>query len=108
MIIIRSFLFIAVVFTGLTAPAASQTQRISPRTLVSNLYKQHKRQSPFFQTRSRALLDKYFERQLANRIWQEARASRGEVGKLNADPLYNAQDTQIRNFAPQERMEGTT
>ena len=107
--IVRSVLLMGILLTGLSAPAAAQSTRgISPRTLVSNLFKQHKRKSPFFQTRSRALLDKYFQRQLASRIWQEARASRGDVGKLDADPLYNAQDIEIRDFALQERIVGTT
>ena len=45
------------------------------RTVVLNLYSQHKRQSPFFQTRSRVVLDRYFTRELADLIWQDARAS---------------------------------
>ena len=71
-----------------------------------SLYNQHKRQSPFFQTRSRALLDRYFSSELADLIWSDARASRGEVGALNGDPLYNAQDMQIRNFSVRERVTG--
>jgi len=109
---VKVILLIALLSCGLTSYAEAQqirqsTLRVSPRTHVSNLYKQHQRQSPFFQTRSRALVDKYFDRTLANLIWQEARSTRGEVGVLNADPLYNAQDTQIKNFALRERMVGS-
>ncbi|MBC8029238.1 MAG: DUF3828 domain-containing protein [Pyrinomonadaceae bacterium] len=82
-------------------------RRVAPRTVVLSLYNQHKRQSPFFQTRSRALLDRYFTRELADLIWQDARSSRGEVGALDGDPLYNAQDMQIKNFAVRERSVGT-
>lgn len=70
----------------------------TPETLVASLYKQHKRRSPFFQTRSRALLDQYFERRLGNLIWKDAVRSKGEVGRLDGDPLYNAQDMEIKNF----------
>src|SRR5438128_2133610 len=75
------------------------TKKISPDAVVANLYKQHKKRSPFFQTRSRALLDEFFEKNLANLIWKDAVTSKGEVGALGADPLYNAQDTDIKNFA---------
>ncbi len=81
-------------------------RRVAPRTVVLNLYSQHRRQSPFFQTRSRVLLDRYFVNELANLIWQDALASRGEVGALNGDPLYNAQDLKIRAFAVRERATG--
>lgn len=74
------------------------TKRPSPNALVANLYKQHKKRSPFFQTRSRALLDEFFESHLASLIWKDAVTSKGEVGALGADPLYNAQDTDIKNF----------
>src|ERR1700682_1890192 len=71
----------------------------SPDTLVANLYKQEKRRSPFFQTRSRAWLDMYFEKTLGDLIWKDAIRSKGEVGLLDGDPLYNAQDMEITNFA---------
>lgn len=86
--------------TALAIPtqARSRTPRPSPETVVANLYRQHKRATPFFQTRSRALLDKYFDKQLADLLWKDANTNRDEVGPLDGDPLYNAQDTQIKNF----------
>jgi hypothetical protein len=70
----------------------------SPRAVVVSLYKQHKKRSPFFQTRSRALLDKYFARELAGVLWRDAHSSKGEVGAIDGDPLFNAQDREIKNF----------
>jgi len=78
--------------------AATAKIQTSPRLLVANLYKQHKKRSPFFQTRSRALLDRYFEKTLANLILQDAIRSRGEVGSIDGDPLFNAQDMEIKKF----------
>jgi hypothetical protein len=74
--------------------------RFSPAALVNDLYKahQHKR-GPFFQTRNRALLYKYFEKSLAGMIWKDAVSSKGEVGVIDGDPLYDAQDMEIKNFA---------
>src|SRR5882672_174303 len=74
--------------------------RTSPDALVKALYWQHDhKHSPFFQTRSRALLYKYFEKTLADLIWKDAVHSKGEVGAIDGDPLYDAQDMEIRKFA---------
>ena len=86
-----------------TPPAVEEKSAQSataPDALVKDLYKQHDAQkSPFFQTKNRALVDKYFDKNLAEMIWKDAKESNGEVGALGADPLYNAQDTDIKNFA---------
>src|SRR6266403_1652455 len=78
-----------------------QTSRpSSPDALVRELYRVHnQKHSPFFQTRSRALLYKYFEKSLADLIWKDAVTAKGEVGALDGDPLYDAQDVEIKKFA---------
>ena len=79
-------------------PAA--THRLSPNALVSNLYREHDRKrGPFFQTRSRALLYKYFEKDLADMIWKDRVNAKEEVGAIDGDPLYDAQDMEIKKFA---------
>src|SRR5438552_18935080 len=82
------------------AHAQSQRNlRASPGALVADLYKAHRRKrSPFFQTRSRALLYKYFEKSLADMIWKDAVSSKGEVGAIDGDPLYEAQDTEVKHL----------
>lgn len=83
-----------------TVQAQSITTRTSPEELVASLYKaHHQKHSPFFQTRSRALLYKYFEKRLADLIWKDAVTAKGEVGVIDGDPLYDAQDMEIKNFA---------
>jgi len=44
------------------------------------------------------LLNRYFTRELADLIWKDRINSKGEVGALDGDPLYNAQDIEIKNF----------
>lgn len=67
--------------------------------LVSDLYRRHDAgDSPFFQTESRAKVDAYFEPSLATLIWNDAIESEGEVGAIGFDPLYNAQDADIKNL----------
>lgn len=89
---------VAVSYSVNAAQPSRRTRVISPRQLVVNLYAQHKTRSPFFQTKSRALLDKFFDRTLAGLIWRDARSSGEEVGALDGDPLFNAQDMEIKNF----------
>ena len=79
---------------------ANTNPQSSPDELVADLYKMHaKDQSPFFQAENRALVDKYFKKSLADLIWKDAVSSKGEVGALDSDPLYDAQDTEIKNFS---------
>jgi hypothetical protein len=105
---VKPILFIAALVLATTLTAAfpgtvygqtAATMRLSPKALVADLYREHKRKhSPFFQTKSRALLYKYFEKSLADMIWKDAVSSKGEVGALDGDPLYDAQDTEIKTF----------
>lgn len=88
--------------TNTPTPAPSvenQTAKIAPDALVKDLYKQHDAEkSPFFQKENHRLVDKYFAKSLADTIWKEANEDRDGVGALEADPLYFAQDTDIKNF----------
>lgn len=87
--------------TANATPANAQpAQKASgPDAVVKELYKEHDaNKSPFFQTKDRAAVDKYFTKKLADLIWQDAVSSKGEVGALEADPLYDAQDTKITDL----------
>jgi Protein of unknown function (DUF3828) len=87
-------------FAILPALQAQTAARSTPNALIADLYNAHNhKRGPFFQTRSRALLYKYFEKDLADLIWKDAINSKGEVGVIDGDPLYNAQDMEIKNFA---------
>jgi Protein of unknown function (DUF3828) len=97
---VRMILFAAGLMIVACAVLSAQTKAPSADGLVKDLYRVHnQKHSPFFQTRSRALLDKYFEKNLANLIWKDARTSKGEVGVIDGDPLYDAQDMEIKKFA---------
>ncbi len=73
---------------------------VAPNVLVAQLYASEKKgTNPFFQTKKRALLDKFFTKDFADLIWNDAKNTpEGEVGVLDFDPLYNAQDTKITIF----------
>lgn len=108
---IKLMLVIVVLLGGLS-PSAGATQaskssrQMSPKELVGDLYRQHAKESPFFQTRSRALIEKYFAAELGNLIWRDAHSSGDEVGALDGDPLFNAQDMDIKNFSIHEGVGG--
>jgi hypothetical protein len=86
--------------TAATAFGQATTSPKSADALVAELYKAHdQKRGPFFQTKSRALLNKYFEKSLADMIWKDRVSSKNEVGVLDGDPLYDAQDMEIKNFA---------
>jgi len=71
----------------------------APETVVQALYKAHDAQkSPFFQSKDRALVDKYFSKQLADLIWKDATTHTSDVGAIDGDPLYDAQDVEIKDF----------
>lgn len=80
--------------------AGSRFQAKTAESVVADLYKAHDaKKSPFFQTKNRALVDRYFVKTLADLIWKDANSSSGEVGAIDGDPLYNAQDMEIKRFA---------
>ena len=96
-------LLLASLLVSLTSISVAQPRaRITPNTVVRNLYAARKRPAtdPFFQTKSRARLNKYFTKDLGDLIWKDAVASAKsrEVGALEGDPLYNAQDMKITAF----------
>jgi len=71
----------------------------APETVVQALYKAHDaKKSPFFQSKDRALVDKYFSKPLADLIWKDATTHTSDVGVIDGDPLYNAQDMEIKDF----------
>jgi hypothetical protein len=77
------------------APAVS-----SPSAVVRELYKIHRNgYGPLFEKKGRKYHEKFFDRKLADLIWKDlTETPEGEVGHIDFDPLFNAQDTQIKNF----------
>jgi hypothetical protein len=84
--------------------AETPVPQSSPEALVSDLYKQ--KSSPFFQTKDHGLVSKYFSERLAQLIWKDAVSSKGEVGALDFDPRYDAQDTDIKKFSLRKSKSG--
>lgn len=90
------------------ANMSGAAQQTTPDALVKDLYKTHdKDNGAILDGKSRRLIDKYFDKTLAELLWKDLTTQRDEVGVLDFDPFYNAQDTQIKNFRVGEpKIEG--
>jgi hypothetical protein len=87
---------IAFLLTLLTATIAFAGER-SPKDVVAELYKTHdsKKHDPFVETE---LLSRYFDAELLKLYLKDQREAKGEVGRLESDPLYYSQDFEIKDF----------
>ena len=85
---------------GFAQKKAATAATVAPDVVVKNLYAAQKNEktNPFFQSKNRALVDKYFAKEFADMIWNDAVAAKGEIGTIDFDPLYNSQDPQITNL----------
>jgi hypothetical protein len=72
----------------------------SPEKVVTELYSAHKgKADPLVYPASKKLLRAYFEKGLLSLYLKDQSESKGEVGKLDFDPLYDAQDFDIKDFS---------
>lgn len=72
----------------------------SPDGVVRELYRVHNDgRGGVFEAKGKTHIYIFFDRKLADLIWKNiTETPEGEVGNLDFDPLYNAQDTKITNF----------
>lgn len=72
-----------------------------PETIVKELYRAHRNgDGRVFERQGRKQQQKFFDRKLAALIWKNlSETPAGEVGNIDFDPLFNAQETQVRNFS---------
>ncbi len=103
-------LFIAVICSAFSAVRAAQT--LAPDALVRDLYKMHAEdfkggKDRLLNGKSRKFLDQYFDKNLAGLMWKDLTTHKDEVGVLDFDPLYNAQDADIKKLiVGQPKIEG--
>lgn len=101
-LLVIAFAFATLSHSLLTVAARGQTRHVesSPSGVIQSLYKLHNDgKGPIFTKAGKKYLSRYFDSQLTALIWKEvAGTPAGEVGNLDFDPFYNAQDTQITSF----------
>lgn len=78
----------------------NEAKKTAPEAVVKDLYKTHDNgNGKILDGKNRALLDKYFDKNLAGLMWKDLTTHQEEVGVLDFDPFFNAQEIEIKNFA---------
>jgi hypothetical protein len=89
--------FALVLLVSVLTAAFSSAAEPSAKDLVAQLYQAHRsKHDPLDETQ---LLGRYFDSALLKLYLKDKREAKGEVGRLDGDPLYNAQDIQIKNLS---------
>jgi len=91
---------LAVFAASAYAVSAKEKQAdVSPQSLVSKLYRlRSKKGDPLRNPTDQKSLGHYFSAHLAQLYVQDQIDAKGEVGRMEADPLYYAQDFEITDF----------
>jgi hypothetical protein len=88
---------VPVLLVSLLIAAISSAADLSAKDLVAQLYQAHRsKHDPLDETQ---LLGRYFDPALLKLYMKDKREAKGEVGRLDGDPLYNAQDIEIKDFS---------
>ena len=90
-------MFRTVVFLLTLITATTFAGQLSPKDVIAQLYKAYgTEQSSAGETR---LFTRCFDDELLRLYLKDKREAKGEVGRINSVPLYNAQDTEITDLS---------
>jgi hypothetical protein len=98
----REFIVVTVCFFNLCGVRAETSLPAAtfPTKIVTGLYSAHRgKGDPLQYPASKKFLGAYFEKGLLSLFLKDQLESQGEVGKLDFDPLYAAQDFEIKDFS---------
>ena len=96
-----SLIALLVISGTVFAQTSTRAQSInSPNSVVRELYRVHNNgRGHVFEKKGKRYIYRFFDQKLADMLWKElTETPEGEVGNLDFDPLYNAQDTGITKF----------
>jgi hypothetical protein len=97
-----SLIPLLVILASLSSHAAQRVRPTnSPDSVIRELYRVHNNgKGGVFEAKGKKYIYKFFEQKLADLIWKDiSETPESELGNLDFDPLYNAQDTGITNFS---------
>jgi hypothetical protein len=90
-------MFKTIMFLLTMSAAMAMGGELSPKDVVAQFYQAHaSKHDPLTETQ---LLSRYFDAELLKLYLKDKREAKGEVGRLDGDPLYNAQEVEITEFA---------
>jgi hypothetical protein len=88
---------VLVLLVSVLTAAISTAADLTAKDVVAQLYQAHRsKHDPLDETQ---LLGRYFDAALLKLYLKDKREAKGEVGRLDGDPLYNAQDIEIKDFS---------
>ena len=81
----------------LTKRPPDSAPRSAADRLIRALYFEHsKTENPFRETGNRALIDQFFSKQLADRIWNDQRMKNGTWKRSAVNPLFGVPDNEVK------------
>jgi len=84
---------------SLLTTIGSAAEPPAPHLIVKELYAAHaSEKSPFFQSEDRKRLDPFFTKELGDLLVKDVVEAKGDLGRLDFDPLFGSQDPQITDF----------
>jgi hypothetical protein len=104
-------LTLALLLIGLSCAGVGRAQKVrpqspppgasSPAAVVKELYRIHRNgNGPLFTKKGKKYHEQFFDAKLAGLIWKDlTETPEGEVGHIDGDLLYNAQDMKITKFS---------
>ena len=86
-----------------TPDAGAKQTEVTAEAVIKEVYQIHgedfkKNANRILGGKTRTYLDKFFDKPLADLIWKDRTTNVGEIGVLDFDPIYNAQDADIKNL----------
>ena len=96
-----SLVALLVILGSLSSHAAQRARPAnSPDSVIRELYRVHNDgRGGVFEAKGKKHIYRFFDQKLADLIWKDiTETPEGELGNLDFDPLFNAQDTGITNF----------
>jgi uncharacterized protein YecT (DUF1311 family) len=71
-----------------------------PAQLVRTMYENDRKgvPDPVYQVRTRASIEQWFDKELADLIWRDLVDAQGEVGRMDGHYLFDAQDDEVKNL----------
>jgi hypothetical protein len=98
--VVSLFLLPLALVSATSMPGQTAEILQSPTSVIGDLYRVHNNgRGHLFDARGKVSLYKFCDKQLADLMWKDIHDTlKGDVGNLDFDPLYNAQDMKITQF----------
>ncbi len=77
-------------------PADSAPRSAADRRIRALYFEHNKTENPFRDAENRSLIDEFFSKSMADRIWNDSRRVNGTWKRTALNPLFNVPDTEVK------------